>query len=92
MPSGQANVVVLFLLQQVLEIGLHIGTGEAAVAGRDVLQERAHACLELADERADGFIDQRLLAAEMMEQRTLADTGGLRDVLHGQRGQAHYGR
>ena len=52
------------------------------------LQQGAHARFEFSNQRSDGFIHQPLLAAEMMEQRTLADTGGLRDVLHGQRGQA----
>jgi len=52
------------------------------------LQQGTHPRFEFADERSDGFIHQCLLAAEMMEQRTLADTGGLCDVLHGQRGQA----
>lgn len=86
--EGQADVVVLLLLQQMLEIGLHIGAAETAMAFGILLQQGAYPRFELADERSDGFIHQCLLAAEMMEQRTLADTSGLRDVLHGQRGQA----
>lgn len=56
--QGQVNVVVLFLLQQVFEIGLYIGMGEVVVVGCDVLQQCVYVCFEFVDECVDGFIDQ----------------------------------